>query len=78
MSKSASLTANLVARKGEAAPASSQHVTASTAHHKSRDYFKALTVKLDKERYRRLKQAGLNYDKSSQEIFIEALDAYLG
>ena len=33
--------------------------------------------KLDKERYRRLKQTGLDQDKSSQEIFVEALDAYL-
>lgn len=78
MPKSASLTASLVAKKGEAAPASSQPVAASSIRQSStKGYFKALTVKLDRERYRRLKEAGLNCDKSSQEIFIEALDDYL-
>jgi hypothetical protein len=42
-----------------------------------KDYHKSLTVKLDKERYFHLKEVGLKYDKSSQELFIEALDALL-
>lgn len=40
-------------------------------------YYKALTVKLDRARYEKLKHAGLKLDKKSQEIFVEALDAYL-
>ena len=40
-------------------------------------YYKALTVKLDKDRFTKLKQAGLAADLSSQEIFVAALDAYL-
>jgi cellulose biosynthesis protein BcsQ len=43
-----------------------------------KDYFKALTVELDRERYHRLKQANLNQDKTSQQLFVEALDAYPG
>ena len=40
-------------------------------------YYKSLTVKLDRARYETLKNAGLRLDKKSQEIFVEALDAYL-
>lgn len=40
-------------------------------------YYKALTVKLDRSRYETLKRVGLQFDKKSQEIFVEALDAYL-
>jgi len=80
MSKTASLTAGLVAKKGQAVPAavavapdtSSAAQPASTA-----SYYKALTVKLDRSRYETLKNAGLKLDKKSQEIFVEALDAYL-
>ncbi|MGB4497902.1 MAG: hypothetical protein WBI40_04320 [Methylococcaceae bacterium] len=42
-----------------------------------KDYHKSLTVKLDKDRYFHLKEVGLKYDKSSQDLFIEALDALL-
>lgn len=41
------------------------------------DYYKALTVKLDRERYEALKTLGVKLDKKSQEIFVEALDLYL-
>ena len=67
MSKTASLTAGLVAKKGQAMPAA---VAVAS-------YYKALTVKLDRNRYETLKNAGLKLDKKSQEIFVEALDAYL-
>jgi len=40
-------------------------------------YHKALTVKLDETRYRSLKLAGLENDRSSQEILVEALDDWL-
>lgn len=44
---------------------------------KEREYFKALTVKLDRERYMELKQLGLLRDQSSQDLLVEALDAFL-
>lgn len=80
MSKTASLTAGLVAKKGQAVPASAaaapdMSLAAQSAAASS--YYKALTVKLDRSRYETLKNAGLKLDKKSQEIFVEALDAYL-
>jgi len=41
------------------------------------DYYKALTVKLDRERYESLKNLGVKLDKKSQEIFVEALDLWI-
>lgn len=41
------------------------------------DYYKALTVKLDRERYEALKTLGVKLNKKSQRIFVEALDLYL-
>jgi hypothetical protein len=40
-------------------------------------YYKALTVKLDRDRYESLKNVGVKLDKKSQEIFVEALDLWL-
>jgi predicted DNA-binding protein len=40
-------------------------------------YFKALTLKLDRGRYERLKAAGYKQGKTSQQILVEALDHYL-
>ena len=82
MAKTASLTAGLVAKKGEAAPAGvrkslEEPVVAEPAQAGGRDYYKALTVKLDRERYETLKNAGLKLDKKSQEIFVAALDLWL-
>lgn len=84
MAKVASLTAGLVAKKGEASPAT---VTAApqtkpievkvSATSNGRDYYKALTVKLDRDRYESLKSMGLKLDKKSQEIFVEALDLWM-
>lgn len=76
MAKSASLTSGLVAKKGQASPAVSPSPTKQSAS-PSTEYYKALTVKLDKQRYQALKSAGVQLDKSSQDIFVEALDAYL-
>ena len=79
MSKTASLTAGLVAKKGQAAPAAAvptPELPAATSPAMS-SYYKALTVKLDRSRYETLKNAGIKLDKKSQEIFVEALDAYL-
>jgi hypothetical protein len=80
MSKTASLTAGLVAKKGQAMPAAAAPVVVeapAAAPSAVASYYKALTVKLDRSRYETLKNAGLKLDKKSQEIFVEALDAYL-
>lgn len=80
MSRTASLTAGLVAKKGQAVPAAATDAVqgaAPVAPAAVLSYYKALTVKLDRGRYETLKNAGLKLDKKSQEIFVEALDAYL-
>ena len=79
MSKTASLTAGLVAKKGQAMPAGAAIAIEAPAAPSAAvaSYYKALTVKLDRNRYETLKNAGLKLDKKSQEIFVEALDAYL-
>lgn len=79
MSKTASLTAGLMVRKGQAVPAAAAHAVEAPAPAPPAvaSYYKALTVKLDRNRYETLKNAGLKLDKKSQEIFVEALDAYL-
>lgn len=70
-------------KKGEALPATIDLQTPSTetvekaAEKNSSSYYKALTVKLDRERYEAIKSAGVKADKKSQEIFTEALDAWL-
>jgi hypothetical protein len=37
----------------------------------------AVTVRLDEERYRKLKHYGVDHRKTNQQIFVEALDALL-
>ena len=79
--KTAMLTGGLVAKKGAAAPSAPQAPMAMAAP-KPADagpgYYKALTLKLDRERYNKLKTLGLALDKSSQELLIEAVDDLLG
>ena len=80
MAKTASLTSSLVAKKGQAAPAvAHEAVDAPSVATKSGgpDYYKSLTVKLDRERYQSLKNIGVQLDKKSQEIFVEALDLWM-
>jgi hypothetical protein len=78
MAKTASLTSGLVAKKGQAMPAVTHQAPArAAAKTAAPDYYKALTVKLDRERYEALKTLGVKLDKKSQEIFVEALDLYL-
>lgn len=74
MSKAASLTSNLVVKKGLAKPVT---INTDDRQPKSSEYYKALTVKLDKTRYEALKNIGLKLDKKSQEIFVEALDLWI-
>ncbi|MGB7181545.1 MAG: hypothetical protein WA888_18575 [Burkholderiaceae bacterium] len=94
MAKPAALSSGLVAKKGAAMPVSAvqeavpESVPVILPEAKAapiekpkkgeKAYFKALTVKLDRKRYLRLKQFGLTQDKSSQDLFVEAIDAYLG
>ena len=80
MAKAASITSGLVIKKGEAAPSLGSHNSAAApkqATEKAADYYKSLTVKLDRKRYIALKNAGVRLDKKSQEIFVEALDLWL-
>ena len=76
MAKTASLTSGLVAKKGQATPAVT-HEVVSVAKAPTMDYYKALTVKLDRERYESLKNLGVKLDKKSQEIFVEALELWI-
>jgi hypothetical protein len=78
MAKTASLTSGLVAKKGQAVPAVTHEDAGRTASKTAApDYYKALTVKLDRERYELLKNLGVKLDKKSQEIFVEALDLWM-
>lgn len=61
----------------EPVAAPQERMAAKAAAETSAAYYKALTVKLDRSRYETLKRVGLQFDKKSQEIFVEALDAYL-
>lgn len=79
MTKTASLTSGLVAKKGQASPAVTlaEATTSQSGKVVALDYYKALTVKLDRERYESLKNLGVKLDKKSQEIFVEALDLWI-
>ena len=80
--KAASLHASLLARKGEAVPASHpSHVAATTVPPLScgtKDTV-ALTVRLDHDRYHKLVGYGARFTprRTNQEILIAALDAFL-
>ncbi|MDA8258293.1 MAG: hypothetical protein M0Z99_22140 [Betaproteobacteria bacterium] len=76
--KTASLTGTLMAKKGAAAPSAPQAVIAAPKPlKKGTDYYKALTLKLDRTRYNKLKTLGLELDKSTQDLLTKALDALL-
>jgi hypothetical protein len=83
MTKPGTLSAALVATKGAAKPATAAPSPpmaakpARKAQEAQAGYYKALTFKLDRARYESLKKAGLVFDKSSQDILVEALDGYL-
>ena len=64
------LDAGLIARKGQAKPADIPAGTHNTV---------AVTVRLDPDRYKRLITYGARFApcRKNQEIFVEALDAYL-
>ena len=85
MAKSAvsPLSAGLVVKKGQATPAAHEITeekkdpVAASGAASATEYYKSLTVKLDKQRFDALKRAGIDQDKKSQQIFTEALDAWL-
>ena len=76
MAKYASLTSGLVMKGKSAVPKKNIKVE-SDNNAGDVQYFKALTVKLDKARYLALKEYGLKEDLKSQKIFIQALDKFL-
>ncbi len=71
----------LIQSKGQAKPAVIEAEKESTVIAKrttaAGGVQKALTVKLDHARYCQLKAVGASQGKKSQEIFVEALDAWL-
>lgn len=79
--KPAALSAGLIAVKGQAVSAA-QGAPPPVAHPPpmpapAMGYLKAMTLKLDGERYRQLKQLGLDRGKTSQELLVEAVDMLL-
>ncbi len=82
--KSAPLDGELIARKGTAVPAQSstrpRPVAATADMPCGAEDTIAITVRLDRDRYMRLKGYGVRFKprKTNQEIMVEALDAYLG
>ena len=80
--KAASLNASLLARKGEAAPASNQARDSEThtppLPRGTKDTV-AVTVRLDHDRYHKLVGYGAQFipRRTNQEILIAALDAFL-
>jgi hypothetical protein len=79
--KTAPLSSGLLVRKGEAAPATGNEPIAAkdTTQPPSGTRAIALTVKLDPERYHKLIAFGARFTprRSSQQIIVAALDAYL-
>ena len=77
--KPAQLSSILVARKGQAAPSTTvTSAPVAAAPPVSAPALTALTLKLDDERYRRLKGLGMRRPRrTSQAILVAALDAYL-
>ena len=86
----ASPLSSLIVAKGQATPSpavantepqsASKEVRAGASTHSrisASTYFKSLTLKLDVERYKALKLAGLERNQTSQEILVQALDAWL-
>lgn len=83
MAKTASLTAGLVAKKGQAAPAVAatidQAIPATATPEQAPAPVKriAMTVKLDPVQYEALKIFAVKSRTNAQEVFITALERYL-
>ena len=74
--KPGTLTSSLVAVKGQAVATVAQEPP-RPVQVEVPGYFKAMTLKIDRDRYRRLKQMGLDQGKTSQQLLIEAVDLLL-
>ena len=84
MSKPASLSAGLIAKKGEAAPVATVNqpmspvaVAPSATTPKGTTDTIAVTVRLDPDRYQALKIYGAKTRTSNQDVLVAALDLYL-
>jgi hypothetical protein len=77
--KAAQLDAGLLARKGEAAPASPAAPLPALHEPLGTKETTAVTLRLDRERYRQLVSYGARFmpRRTNQEILLAALDAYL-
>lgn len=76
--KPAQLSSALVVRKGQAAPVAPATLKDAPPTLPGPAELTALTLKLDDGRYRRLKSLGMRRPRrSSQDILVAALDAYL-
>lgn len=83
--KTASLSSSLLVRRKSATEPSTPSAPSEAgskgaevkAERQRATYAKALTLKLDLERYQSLKMAGIRTGKSSQQILTEALDGWL-
>lgn len=83
--KTTSLSSSLLVRRKPAAEPSTPSAPSSAGskgaevktERQRATYAKALTLKLDQERYEALKMAGIRTGKSSQQILTEALDGWL-
>ncbi len=71
--KAAQLGESLITRKGEAAPAV---MSGGTETQRGMQTI-AVTVRLDEDRYTRLKVFGARTRRTNQDILVAALDAYL-
>ena len=74
--KPGTLTGSLVAVKGQAV-ATVEQTPIRIEPVEIEGYFKAMTLKIDRQRYRRLKQMGLDLNKTSQQLLTEAVDLLL-
>ena len=81
MAKLPHLGSGLITRKGDAAPAVKpdvvENVPVVAVQPRGTAGTIAVTVRLDPERYERLKMHGVRQRRSNQEILVEALDAFL-
>ncbi|MGZ5437978.1 MAG: hypothetical protein ACXWXT_09205 [Candidatus Binatia bacterium] len=78
--KTPRLDSGLIARKGEAAPVTSSAATKSAPKPiapKGIAGTIAVTVRLDPERYEKLKLHGIRTRRTNQDILVQALDVYL-
>ncbi len=77
--KPASLTGNLIAVKGQAAVTAPTPIVPITpvAPAETGAYHKSLTLKVDRTRYTRLKQIGVNREQTMQDVLTAAVDLLL-